>query len=118
LPQPTLQRTCAGDIELAFLKQDTDQAAAPTGMLLPHFDGLLKRGALGRHLLGRAAGIAGSDPLLAEPSEAAHQMTHGAFAEIQVCRKTGRRFAGLPSSQNELSEGQGNGGWHEIILRE
>jgi hypothetical protein len=87
-------------------------------MLLPHVDGLLERVTVDRDLLGAATGIVGSERLFAALREAAHQVTHGAFGQLEFFGEFGHRVTFLPAVQNGLPDGNGNRGGHEFFLHE
>jgi hypothetical protein len=79
LPKPTLQRSLAGTVIVALLsEQNTNQAAAPHRMPLPHFHGFLENHRVGWRLLGRTTIIVGSKPFLAALGKSTYQMPHGA----------------------------------------
>jgi len=116
--KPTLQRSHTWAGLVRFVKHYLNQAAAPPGMLLPHRDGFLEGDALNRELLGAATVIVGSEGRLTALREAAHQVTHGALGQLEFFSELGHRVAFLPTVQNDLPDGNGNRGGHEIILRD
>ena len=87
-------------------------------MLLPHLDRFLVGVAFDGKLLGAAPGIVGIERLRAALSEALHQVAHGAFGQLEVFSEFGHRVAFLPALQNRVSDGNGNGSGHEVILHE
>jgi hypothetical protein len=78
-PKPALQGSFAGaGIVPLLLQQNANQAAAPGCMLFAHVDGLVKRGAIRRGLLGRTAFVVRRESLLPALTKPAHQMINRA----------------------------------------
>jgi hypothetical protein len=83
-----------------LLQKNANQAAAPPGVLLAHFDRFLELVTRGVHLVGCTASVIGLKPVLSTFRKAAHQVTHGARRKFEFFGKAGDRFAILPPSQD------------------
>src|SRR5579859_2594764 len=112
-PKPTLQGSFAGaGIVSLFLQEDANQPTAPSGVLLPHLDGLLKGVAVRGQLVGGTVSIIGFDPALPTPGKTTYQVLHRAYGEFEFLGKNGHRFALSPTFKDHLPNRQWNRSRH------